>query len=269
MALRTADSKFSFRMSKPSSSDRRGSVDSPSSRKECEELPTTTTTMMVGPMGAKVPAKSSNTLAVGVGDVGSSEGANNAANTHTIPSQSPLQIAGASSKGAENGEVKVSQTGRSATPPNEHGSAKNSSSKVNPSSHQGGPAPPTTKIGGSTTSTPNNMKTSMSPPVVRESSPSASEHSPSVRESSSPPKMEPKELKSGKKSKGAAAPSVKYEPPLYGHLPDATADATSTFEVIKQCIYSSKTIGDSGHDSETMVCECEPQFRKFTLKLSC
>ncbi|KAF8245151.1 hypothetical protein K440DRAFT_556444 [Wilcoxina mikolae CBS 423.85] len=63
-----------------------------------------------------------------------------------------------------------------------------------------------------------------------------------------------------KQSRGSNTPIAKHEPQLYGDLPDVTQEATSTFEVINECIYSSKWIGDTGQDSDTMSCECKDHF---------
>ena len=62
------------------------------------------------------------------------------------------------------------------------------------------------------------------------------------------------------KQKSSKSPPVKYEPQLYGDLPDVTAEAKSQFEVIDECIYTNKWIGDSGQDSEFMPCECKADF---------
>jgi hypothetical protein len=63
-------------------------------------------------------------------------------------------------------------------------------------------------------------------------------------------------------SKGPPARNTKREPVLYSHLPDATQEATSSFEVIEQSIYMNKWIGNSDQDPDTMVCECKPDFGK-------
>lgn len=48
--------------------------------------------------------------------------------------------------------------------------------------------------------------------------------------------------------------------PLFDHLPDATEDATSEFQVIKDCIYGSKYMGHSEVDS--LDCDCSESWRK-------
>lgn len=62
-------------------------------------------------------------------------------------------------------------------------------------------------------------------------------------------------------AKHSRTPTVsKHEPQLYADLPDVTEEATSTFEVINECIYSSKMLGDSQQDSLEMTCECKEQY---------
>ncbi|KAF8463629.1 hypothetical protein BDZ91DRAFT_300990 [Kalaharituber pfeilii] len=46
-------------------------------------------------------------------------------------------------------------------------------------------------------------------------------------------------------------------PPLFNHLPSATEEATKTFQIIEDSIYTSKYLGDSGQD-EAMSCDCRP-----------
>lgn len=54
----------------------------------------------------------------------------------------------------------------------------------------------------------------------------------------------------------------KKSPVLFDSYPDSTCEATSTFSVIDECIYSSKWIGDSGQDGEVMSCECKNEWGK-------
>lgn len=49
-------------------------------------------------------------------------------------------------------------------------------------------------------------------------------------------------------------------PPLFDHLPDATADACDTFQVINDCLYGSKNMGSSDHDA--LDCDCAEEWRK-------
>ncbi|KAL7268783.1 histone methyltransferase set2 [Rhizina undulata] len=54
--------------------------------------------------------------------------------------------------------------------------------------------------------------------------------------------------------------ALKQPPALFDHLPDSTADATSTFTVIESCIYSNKYIGDADQDGEVMSCDCKEEW---------
>lgn len=49
-------------------------------------------------------------------------------------------------------------------------------------------------------------------------------------------------------------------PPLFDHLPDATGDACSTFQVINDCLYGSRNMGSSDHDA--LDCDCAEDWRK-------
>lgn len=49
-------------------------------------------------------------------------------------------------------------------------------------------------------------------------------------------------------------------PPLFDHLEDATAEATSSFQVIRDCIYGSKYMGSADHDA--LGCDCNEEYRK-------
>ena len=49
-------------------------------------------------------------------------------------------------------------------------------------------------------------------------------------------------------------------PPLFDHLPDATQDACSTFQVINDCLYGSRNMGSSDHDA--LDCDCAEDWRK-------
>ncbi|CZR54666.1 related to histone-lysine N-methyltransferase [Phialocephala subalpina] len=48
-------------------------------------------------------------------------------------------------------------------------------------------------------------------------------------------------------------------PPLFDELPDATEEAISVFQVIKDCIYGSKYMGSSEHDA--LDCDCSEEWR--------
>jgi histone-lysine N-methyltransferase SETD2 len=49
-------------------------------------------------------------------------------------------------------------------------------------------------------------------------------------------------------------------PPLFDHLPDATADACKIFQVINDCLYGSRNMGSSDHDA--LDCDCAEEWRK-------
>ncbi|SPQ22862.1 2a0e0242-d3d5-4e16-b5f8-3b32135e54fb [Thermothielavioides terrestris] len=48
-------------------------------------------------------------------------------------------------------------------------------------------------------------------------------------------------------------------PPLFDHLPDATQEACSTFQVINDCLYGSRNMGSSDHDA--LDCDCAEDWR--------
>jgi hypothetical protein len=49
--------------------------------------------------------------------------------------------------------------------------------------------------------------------------------------------------------------------PLFDDLEDATNEAISVFQVIKDCIYGSRYMGSSEHDP--LDCDCSEEWRKF------
>lgn len=66
-----------------------------------------------------------------------------------------------------------------------------------------------------------------------------------------------------RKSQRAAPRKPARKPPtLFADFPDSTQEATSTFSLIDECIYSTKSIGDSGQDGEVMSCECRTEWGK-------
>jgi histone-lysine N-methyltransferase SETD2 len=88
-----------------------------------------------------------------------------------------------------------------------------------------------------------------------------------------PPSMSPDDAKSaadgtsipenGTAPKLSRKPSQKLSrgpPPLFDHLPDATENACSTFQVINDCLYGSKNMGSSDHDA--LDCDCAEEWRK-------
>lgn len=48
-------------------------------------------------------------------------------------------------------------------------------------------------------------------------------------------------------------------PPVFDHLPNATEDACSTFQVITDCLYGSRNMGSSDHDA--LDCDCAEEWR--------
>jgi hypothetical protein len=48
---------------------------------------------------------------------------------------------------------------------------------------------------------------------------------------------------------------------LFHDLPDATEEAISVFQVIKDCIYGSKYMGSSEHDA--LDCDCSEEWREY------
>jgi histone-lysine N-methyltransferase SETD2 len=70
-------------------------------------------------------------------------------------------------------------------------------------------------------------------------------------------KMEPG--KAPKLSRTASHKVVSRPPPLYLDLPDSTAEAKDTFEVLKECAYANKTIGTTEHALE---CDCSEEWGK-------
>lgn len=108
--------------------------------------------------------------------------------------------------------------------------------------------------------TPNDANSSRSVPVISPNnnnnhegnSASAADDAPTP-ETAPPPKM------SRKSSSKMAARSP---PQLFNHLPDATAEACSTFQVITDCLYGSKNMGSSDHDA--FDCDCAEDWREST-----
>ncbi|KIX02748.1 uncharacterized protein Z518_08690 [Rhinocladiella mackenziei CBS 650.93] len=85
----------------------------------------------------------------------------------------------------------------------------------------------------------------------------------------SPGKPEPKELSKPAKAPPRTAAS-KLPPrvaPLFDHLPDATAEATSTFTLIDACTYQNKYLGFSEH---ALDCDCSEEWDATTQRnLAC
>lgn len=78
------------------------------------------------------------------------------------------------------------------------------------------------------------------------------------------PKIEPDEgIKPLKASRSAKSQPVPRVAALFDHLPDATAEATSTFAVMESCTYSNKYLGYTEH---AMECDCSEEWG--TLRLT-
>lgn len=73
------------------------------------------------------------------------------------------------------------------------------------------------------------------------------------------PDVEPKSARGPSAGKGS-----RRTPPLFSHLPSASEEATKTFQVIQDLIYTAKYLGDSGQD-EAMSCDCRSSWSEFHL----
>lgn len=62
-----------------------------------------------------------------------------------------------------------------------------------------------------------------------------------------------------RKSSQKAAPA--REPPLFDGLPNMTADACRSFQVIPDCLYGSKHLGSTENDA--FDCDCREEWRKY------
>lgn len=62
-----------------------------------------------------------------------------------------------------------------------------------------------------------------------------------------------------KLSRTASQKVVPRPAPLFNHLPDSTAEATSTFQLIDDCTYASKYMGYTEH---AMECDCTEEWGK-------
>jgi histone-lysine N-methyltransferase SETD2 len=63
-----------------------------------------------------------------------------------------------------------------------------------------------------------------------------------------------------KLSRKSSQKMARSPPSLFDHLPDATEDACSTFQVINDCLYGSRNMGSSDHDA--LDCDCAEDWRK-------
>lgn len=64
-----------------------------------------------------------------------------------------------------------------------------------------------------------------------------------------------------KLSRKASRKVIPYAPRLFDHLPDVSDEATSEFQVIKDCIYGSKYMGYSEHDA--LDCDCSEEWSAY------
>jgi hypothetical protein len=67
--------------------------------------------------------------------------------------------------------------------------------------------------------------------------------------------------KAPKLSRKSSQKVISREATLFDHLEDATDEAISVFQVIKDCIYGSKYMGYSEHDA--LDCDCSEEWRKY------
>jgi hypothetical protein len=65
-----------------------------------------------------------------------------------------------------------------------------------------------------------------------------------------------------KLSRKALRKVISHTPRLFDHLPDVTEEATSGFQIIKDCIYGSKYMGYSEHDA--LDCDCSEEWSECT-----
>lgn len=110
--------------------------------------------------------------------------------------------------------------------------------------------PTKTKTSRSSSSSTNMSKLASSTSIVKKQPDELNGHA--------TPKMEPEEdlkpLKAQRSSKSQVVPRVAA---LFDHLPDATAEATSTFTVMECCTYSNKYLGYTEH---AMECDCSEEW---------
>jgi [histone H3]-lysine36 N-trimethyltransferase len=72
-------------------------------------------------------------------------------------------------------------------------------------------------------------------------------------------KLEPG--KPPKLSRKSSQKVMSHPPPLFDHLPNATTEAVSTFQVIRDCIYGSKYMSSSEHDA--LGCDCSEDWSEY------
>lgn len=89
----------------------------------------------------------------------------------------------------------------------------------------------------------------------------ASSLSPDTAKSAVDSASPPDNVAPSKPSRKASQKPVRTPPALFDHLPDATEDACSTFQVIHDCLYGAKSMGSSEHD--VLDCDCAEDWRKW------
>jgi hypothetical protein len=115
--------------------------------------------------------------------------------------------------------------------------------------------PTKVKTSRSSSSSTNLSKSTTNTSIVKKQADEMNGHAPS--------KMEPEEgLKPLKASRSAKSQPVPRVAALFDHLPDATAEATSTFASMEACTYSNKYLGYTEH---AMECDCSEEWGMFCL----
>ena len=67
--------------------------------------------------------------------------------------------------------------------------------------------------------------------------------------------------KAPKLSRKSSQKVISRPPILYDDMPDSTEEASTGFQIIKDCIYGSKHMGSSEHDA--LDCDCSEQWSEF------
>ena len=67
--------------------------------------------------------------------------------------------------------------------------------------------------------------------------------------------------KAPKLSRKSSQKVISRPPILYDDMPDSTEEASTVFQIIKDCIYGSKHMGSSEHDA--LDCDCSEQWSEF------
>ncbi|KIV90513.1 hypothetical protein PV10_07810 [Exophiala mesophila] len=101
------------------------------------------------------------------------------------------------------------------------------------------------------------MSLSKPPATARNDSSNAKKEPKEANGVTSPAKTEPREPVKPTKSSRTASKLPPRIAPLFDHVPDATAEATSTFTVIDACTYQNKYLGFSDH---ALDCDCSEEW---------